>query len=113
MTTSGRSGCLGNGREKKKRSAQKGKIPGELLPRQRRRAVKPGGRRTAAVTSTSHFIGYLTTRLIFHRLTSILMWLAAVLMTHLFSQNASGDIVYLFSDNGRLVFSSVLYYFFV
>lgn len=41
------------------------------------------------------------------------MWLAAVLMTHLFSQNASGDIVYLFSDNGRLVFSSVLYYFFV
>lgn len=42
------------------------------------------------------------------------MWFAAVLMTHLFSQNASGDIVYLLSNNGRLmhlVISSVLYYF--
>lgn len=64
----------------------------------------------------SHFIGYLTTQLIFHILTIILMWFAAVLMTHLFSQNASGDIIYLFSNNGQLVrpvFSSVLYYFFV
>lgn len=64
----------------------------------------------------SHFIGYLTTQLICHRLTSILMWFAAVLMTHLFSQNASGDIVYLFANNGwlvRPVFSSFLYYFFV
>lgn len=42
------------------------------------------------------------------------MWFAAVLMAHLFSQNASGDIVYLLSNNGRLmrpVISSVLYYF--
>lgn len=31
------------------------------------------------------------------------MWFAAVLMTHLFSQNASEDIVYLLSNNGRLV----------
>lgn len=39
------------------------------------------------------------------------MWFAAVLMTHLFFQNASGDIVYLFSNNGWLVQRFVLFYY--